>query len=224
MDREELSLNAEKIPFWKDLTSEEKQYALKNSFVQKYGRGGVLYASDGMCLGLIHVLKGTVRAYIVSEDGREITLYRIGEGDTCVLSAWCVISQITFETEMAAETDSEILVIRAGAFKKLTETNIYVKAFTYELATERFSSVMWVMQQMIFQRFDRRLADFLVSRCEQTGSREIKMTQEEIARDVNSAREVVARMLKQFSSDGLIKVGRGKVTVLDPERLEKTYR
>ena len=137
-----------------------------------------------------------------------------------MLSASCVIDRLTFDTHMTAETDCELLVMNAEAFAELTEKNIYARCFLFEQASDNFSSVMHTMESILFERFDRRLAGFLLSECERTGESVVRLTQSEIAEKVNSAREVVARMLKEFSAQGLVKTGRGSVTVLDPKGLE----
>ena len=183
--------------------------------------GEILCGSAERCLGMIHLLKGRIRVYILSEDGREITLFRINPGDNCVISASCVISQLKFDTIMEVEKPSGLLIVNAGTFQSLADKNLHVNCFMYQLATERFSQVMWVMQEVLFLRFDQRLAKFLLSEYERTGNKEIKMTQEEIAKHVNSAREVVARMLSRFSSDHLVEIRRGKVVLRDVDGLQR---
>jgi CRP/FNR family transcriptional regulator len=149
------------------------------------------------------VKTGSIRIYMTSEDGREITLYRLYEGDTCLLSASCALSQITFDVSIDAVTDCEIMQIDAATFSRVFEENIYVENFAYKIITERFSDVMWAMQQILFMSFDKRLAIFLIDESSKTGSDEIKMTHEQISRLMGSAREVVSRMLKYFSSEGM---------------------
>ena len=122
---------------------------------------------------------------------------------------------------MVAENDTELLAISSGTFEELVETNIYVKSFAYELTAKRLSDVVWVLEQILFTHFDVRMAQFLISAYERKGSKIIKMTQETIAREVNSAREVVARMLKQFENDGIISIKRGTITIKDLNALEK---
>jgi len=201
------------LPYWDKLTETEKSFIEKNTTVRTYEKGTILHGCSEACLGMIQVMSGAVRVLMLSEEGREITLFRLEPGDSCILSASCVLSQITFETQMIASEKTEIAVVNAGAFLALMENNLNVKCFAYELATERFSTVVWVMQQIIFARFDQRLAGFLLKYYERTGQMELRMTQEAIAQEVNTAREVVARMLKQFSSDGLIEVDRGTITI-----------
>ncbi|MDD4689459.1 MAG: Crp/Fnr family transcriptional regulator [Eubacteriales bacterium] len=209
----------EKLPYYNHLTDEQKHTILNHWVKKSYKKGQIIHGLSEECLGQFCVISGEIRAYIVSEDGREITLYRMRDNETCVISASCVISQITFETQLVAETDCEMYVLGSGVFSKLTEDNIYVKCYMYELLTKRFSRVMFVMQQIIFLGFDRRLASFLISEYETTNSIEIRMTHEQIAMHTNSAREVVARMLKRFSNDGLVEYKRGVIVLKDLQAL-----
>ncbi len=210
-----------KLPFYKYLNSSEKELLLQHAVIRKYEKGSMLYGSGQACLGMVYIIDGQIRTYILSEEGREVTLFKMESGDVCVLSASCIISQIDFDTFMTAESDCRLLIINTEIFGKLAEQNIYVRCFQYETATDRFSSVMWSMQQILFSGFDRRLATFLLSEYERTGSREIKMTHEQIAQQVSSAREVVARMLKRFASDGLVKLKRGSVYLDDIKGLRR---
>lgn len=209
----------EALPFWDKLTDEEKLFAERNSALRRVNAASLLYSRGCACVGLVYVVSGSVRVFSLSSEGREITLFRLGPGDPCVLSAGCVIRQIGFDTHMTADADSVLMVMNAEAFAKLTDENIYARCFLFERAAENFSSVMQTMESILFSRFDSRLAEFLVSECVRTGGNELLLTQNEIAERVNSAREVVARMLKRFSEDGLVKVGRGRVTVLDIDGL-----
>lgn len=209
------------LPFWEHLEYAQKRYAEDHAVFRHYGKGSMIYSSGRLCLGMACVQKGSVRVYLLSEEGREITLFRLEKGDPCVLSAACVISQITFDTYMEAEQDCDLLVIPAAAFRQLTEENIHVKCFVYELMTERFSSVMWTMQQILFAGLDRRLAGFLVQEYDRTKDPGIRITQEQIARQINSAREAVARMLRRFMTEHLVEVSRGVITLLDIDGLRQ---
>ena len=210
-----------KLPYWNSLNQDEKDLVRRNSKIKYYDKDEIIHGGIETCLGMIYVLEGNIRVYILSGEGREITLFRFQKDSSCVLSSSCVISQITFETQMVAETNCGILIVNAGAFSKLAEHNIYVRCYMYEALANRFSSVMWTLQQILFARFDQRLASFLISEYERTGSKEINMTHEQIAQQVNSAREVVARMIKRFSSDGLVESKRGSVYLKNVNELEK---
>ncbi len=213
MLKDELAL----LPFWDNLTKDEKDLCEMSALIHHYDAGSYMSSDCGSrrCLGMLRVISGEIRVFILSEEGREITLFRLNAGDNCVLSAACVLSQITFEPQLYVTKDAELLVIPSGIYGKLMETNLNVRCFSYELATERFSTVMWVLQQILFFGFDKRLAEFLLSEYGRTKSTEIHMTQEEIAVATNSAREVVARMIKQFVSDGLIESRRGVIILKD---------
>lgn len=210
-----------RLPYWNDLEKDEKEAVTRVAVIREYKKGAYIYGMQDACLGMVYVQKGSIRVFLMSEEGREVTLFHIGEGDSCILSASCVMGEISLEVQLVAEMDTEILAVPAGTYKKLMESNLKLRCFTYELSTKRLSSVVWVMQQILFAHFDERMARFLLTEYEKTGSTKISMTQEEIAREVNSAREVVARMLRQFAEDGWIEVGRGTITLKDIQSLKQ---
>ncbi len=211
----------EKLPFWDKLSKEEREYINSVSFLRRFEKDGFIHGSGNDCLGMFLVISGEIRTYLLSEEGREITLFRLYPNDICVLSASCVISQITFDTFMTAKQETEVLIVPANAIALLKERNINVKCFLYELAVKRFSDVMWSMQQIMFKSLDKRLAEFLLAEAERTGSDTIRMTHEQIAQHISSAREAVARMLKSFSEDGLVELRRGAITLRDKNRLNR---
>lgn len=209
----------EKLPYYEHLTDGQKEKILKFWTKKSYKKGQLIHGHTEECLGQIFMIKGEARTFVLSEDGREITLFKLNPFDVCVLSASCVISQITFETAIVAETDCEMYVLNSGVFSEIANENIFVKCYMYELLTSRFSSVMFTMQEIIFKGVDKRLASFLISESEKISTHEIKMTHEQIAKNINSAREVVARMLKRFSNDGLVELKRGAITIKDKQKL-----
>lgn len=211
----------ERMPFFEHLNSDEIAALEHGLVVRNYSKGQLVSDSSGSCMGMVIVQKGDVRVSIISEDGRQITLFHVNEGEVCVTTASCVISQLTFDSVVSAENDTELVVIPAPLLKQLSENNIYVKAYMYELLTERFSTVVWVMEQILFKGIDHRVANYLVSVSEKIGSDVIPMTQEAIASEVNTAREVVARMLKQFASDGYVELKRGKIIIKDINALRE---
>lgn len=208
-----------KFPFWNKLNDFEKEYISNCCTVKEYPKGAYIYSGADECLGPSIIISGEVRVCLLSEEGREITLYRLHEEDCCILSASCIMEKITFESHMIAQTDCKLLTIFPSAFKKLNDENLHVRCFVYELATERFSSVVWTMQNIIFKGFDRRLAEFLVSEYERTGSNVIKLTHEAIAGYISSAREVVARMVKRFADEGWLEQSRGSIKLIDIDAL-----
>lgn len=210
-----------KLPFWASLTEQEKEILRKSAVIRHYEKGSFIHSSDRDCLGMLFILSGEIRTYILSDEGREITLFRLYPNDLCVLSASCVISQISFDTQMTARQDTEVLIIPPNITALLKEQNISVRCFLYEQATERFSEVMWAMQQILFKGLDQRLAAFLVEECGRTNSNTVRMTHEQIAWNISSAREAVARMLKQFTQDGLVELKRGEIIIKDTDGLKR---
>lgn len=210
-----------KLPFWASLTEQEKEILRKSAVIRRYEKGLFIHSSDRDCLGMLFILSGEIRTYILSDEGREITLFRLYPNDLCVLSASCVISQISFDTQMTARQNTEVLIIPSNITALLKEQNISVRCFLYEQATERFSEVMWAMQQILFKGLDQRLAAFLVEECGRTNSNAVRMTHEQIARNISSAREAVARMLKQFTQDGLVELKRGEIIIKDTDGLKR---
>lgn len=208
-----------KLPFWELLTKKEQEIVKHRAFTTHYEKGALVHSSGNECLGMIFVISGDIRTYMLSEEGREVTLFRIGANDICVLSASCVISQITFETHMTTGQDTDVLIIPSDVIATL-EDNVNVKCFLYELATERFSDVMWAMQQILFKRLDQRVSNFLIEEYKRSKSLEIRMTHEQIAQHISSAREAVARMLKQMSDDGLVELRRGIILIQDIDGLK----
>ena len=207
------------FPFWEHLTDSEKEQMCRFSTGAKFGKGENIHGASGECTGAIIVKSGCVRIYILSEEGREVTLYRLYPGDICMLSASCVLKTITFDVFADAEEESECYIINGKVFAEVSEQNIYVKNFALDTAVARFSDVMWVMQQILFMSFDRRLAIFLWDELSKTGGDTIKMTHEQIAKYTGSAREVVSRMLKYFASEGIVEALRAGVKILDKDKL-----
>ena len=210
-----------RLPFWGDLTEQERDIVEKSAFLRRYEKGAQVHSGGQECLGLLLVLSGEIRTYLLSDEGREITLFRLYPGDLCVLSASCVLSQISFDTQLTAQQDTQVLVIPANVVARIKDTNLAARCYLYELATQRFSDVMWAMQQLLFQQLDQRLAAFLLAEYRRTGSPTVAMTHEQLAQQISSAREAVARILKQFAEDGLVELKRGAITILNPAGLEK---
>ena len=208
----------EMFPFWEKIPDMEKDYICQNSSVFHFPKGKNIH--DGSeCSGVILVRSGCLRLYMMSDEGKDITLYRLYSGDMCMLSASCVLDAITFDVFVDVEEDSECYVIGGAAFAAAAKRNPDMKIFALETAVSRFSDVMWVMQQILFMSMDKRLAIFLSDELSRTGSDTVRMTHGQIARYMGSAREVVSRMLKYFANEKIVEVSRGGITILDKKRL-----
>jgi len=213
------NLFSEFFPFWNRLSNSERETLLSHTTVARFEKGQNIHGGDSDCVGVILVKSGTLRTYMLSDQGKEITLYRLFTGETCVLSASCVISSITFDVFIDAEDDCEILLISSAAFAEVAGKNIYVECFLYKMTSIRFSDVMWAMQQILFMSFDKRLAVFLTDELSKTDGDTVKMTHEQVAKYMGSAREVVTRMLKYFASEGIVELSRGGITVKNRKKL-----
>lgn len=208
------------FPFWSDLNKQDKQLLCQNTSLKTYPQGNLIH-NGNHCTGAIVVISGCLRVYLQPEQGREITLYRLFPGDICMLSASCVLEAITFDVTIDAEEESTCYLIAGGTFADLAERNLTMKNFALEKAVSRFSDVMWVMQQILFMSFDKRLAIFLWDEITKTGQDSIKMTHEQIARYMGSAREVVSRMVKYFVAEGIVETSRGGLKIIDRDKLKK---
>lgn len=221
LNENDLKFMTKHLSFWNKLNAEEKNLVNNNITKVIYNKGEMLHSAESECLGLVLIQKGGLRVYILSEDGREVTLYRLSEGDSCVLSASCILNNITFDVVIDAETETEVLLLNIGAFSKLNNENIYVENFSYKNTVDRFSDVMWAIEQILFMSFDKRLATFLIDEMAKTKSNEINLTHEQIAKYLGSAREVVSRMLKSFESKGILKLSRGLIQITNKEKLKE---
>ncbi|MBE6927297.1 MAG: Crp/Fnr family transcriptional regulator [Ruminococcaceae bacterium] len=206
------------FPFWEEISQEDRDYICQNSVALTYKKGTMIHDGNE-CVGVIFVRSGCLRVYIMSSEGKDITLYRLHAGDLCMLSASCVLQPITFDVMVDAEEDSECYVLSGGAFSTVARHNTNIRIFSLETALSRFSDVMWVMQQILFMSLDKRLAIFLIDESARIGSDTISLTHEQIAKYMGSAREVVSRMLKYFSNEGIVESSRKGVHILDKARL-----
>lgn len=223
MNHDDLTFISSNLSFWEHLSAAQKEYLNANIKSVHFAKGQTLHYGEQECIGVLLVKHGMIRTYMTSEEGREVTLYRLDSHDICILSASCILDTIDFDVTMDAETDCEVLQINSAAFSRLSSENVYVELFSYKLATERFSDVMWAMQQILFTSFDKRLAAFLLEESAKTKTDQLHMTHEQIARYLGSAREVVSRMLKYFSNEGYVSLSRGDITLLDKTGLRNIY-
>lgn len=207
------------VPFWHDLTHTQQAFLANHSRSMSCRAGDHVQGAGYGCAGVVFVKSGRLRAFMVSEQGREVTLFHVGAGECCVLAASCILPMITFDIALDAAEASELLIVDSQAFGRLAQENIHAEAFTYRQATERFSDCMWVMQQVLFMGLDARLAIWLLDEVARGGSTHIEATHDEIARHLGSAREAISRMLKYFAREGYVELSRGCVDVVDARRM-----
>lgn len=210
---------AENFSFYKDLKEEDRHLVRENLREYTFHRGAQVYNGD--CTGLLYVESGRLRVYTLSETGREITLYRIAESGVCLFSASCALRGIDFHVFAVAETDVRLILIPAEIYKKLSEKSVAVNGFTNALMAQRFSEVMWVLDEVLNKKFDARLAALLLEEEAYAGTADLKITHEQLAAHLGTVREAVSRMLKYFESEGLVELSRGTIRIANAEELRK---
>ena len=209
------------LPIWSKLTAEQQQRIAGVVEHRKVKKGTRIHDSSADCLGLVMVHSGQLRAYILSEDGREITIGRLFEYDVSLLSASCVMPDMQLNVMIEAEKDTEFWSIPACLFKNLSDESLVVSNYARNLLSSNFSELMWLMEQIMWKSFDKRLAAFLLEETAIEGSAELKITHEKIAGHMGTAREVVTRMLRYFQSEGMVHLTRGTIEIADRKKLEK---
>ena len=209
------------FPVWDKLTQEQKQHIAGVIEQRSVKKGTHIHDSSSECLGLVMVKSGQLRAYILSEDGREITFGRLFDYDVSLLSASCALPDLQLNVMIEAEKDTEFWSIPACLFKNLMEESLPVANYARNLLSSNFTELMWLMEQIMWKSFDKRLAAFLLEEANIERSDVLKITHEKIAAHLGSAREVVTRMLRYFQTEGMVKLTRGAIEITDRDKLEE---
>ena len=211
---------AQYFPIWDKLTKDQQERILSVAEFQKVKSGTVLHDGSPDCLGMLLVRSGQLRAYMLSEEGREVTISRFFEMDICLFSASCVMPNMMFDIFIEAEKDCELWIIPACLYQNLMDESIAISNYSHNLITNHFSELMWLMEQIMWKSFDKRLAAFLLEESAVEDTTSLKITHEKIANHMGTAREVVTRMLRYFQSEGMVKLTRGTVELTDVKRLK----
>lgn len=208
------------IPFYAHLNMDEQKQLTQAAHCLMVEKGNYISEQTDDCRGLIVVKDGRLRAFILSDDGREITLFRMPKKDACILSASCLFKNLHFTIYLEAEKDSTIYVVPSTIVEELGQYNMRVKEYLLEHISSRFSHAMQVMEQVVFDTLHKRVASFLLEQIQLEDSLTLFITHEVIAKNIGSAREVVSRMLKDFEKDQIIVTSRGKISIYDLEKLQ----
>lgn len=209
------------FPVWDQLTQAQQGLITGRLTERRAERGAVIHRGGLECTGVLVIRSGQIRAYSLSADGREITLYRLFEGDLCLFSAPCMMRSIQFDVTFQAEKDTVYWDIPAEVYRQIMEQSAPVANFTNEIMATRFSEVMWLMEQILWKRFDQRLAGFLLEEAGIESTNVLRITQEAIGRHMGNPREVVTRMLKYFSGEGYVRLSRGTVELCNIKKLRE---
>ena len=208
------------FPIWDKLTTEQQDWIAQMIEFRSVKKGTQIHDSSAECLGLVLVKSGQLRSYILSDDGREITIGRLFEYDVSLLSASCVMPDLQLNVMIDAEKDTEFWSIPAYVFKKLMEESLAVSNYSRNLLSSNFSELMWLMEQIMWKSFDKRLAAFLLEEMQLEEASVLKITHEKIAAHMGTAREVVTRMLRYFQNEGMVRLTRGTIEIIEREQLE----
>ena len=208
------------FPIWNKLDAGQQDRLFHALNLRTVKKGTILHNGSLDCTGLLLIKAGQLRAYILSDEGREITIYRLFDRDMCLFSASCILRSIQFEITIQAEKDTQLWVIPAEVYQSIMTESVSVANFTNELMASRFSEVMWLMEQIMWKSLDKRVAAFLLEESSIERSDTLRITHEAIANHLGSHREVITRTLRDFQSAGMVKLSRGRVIILDKERLE----
>ena len=190
----------------------------QQAFFAKIPAGRDVFIEGDRVDAIALLISGVVRVYKIGETGREITLYRFGLGQSCILTANAILSQQTFPAIATVEQDAEAVMIPSAAFRDWVRRYDLWREFVFDLLSQRLSTVMAIVDEVAFQRMDRRVASLLLTRCRVQNP--MRITHQEIAAELGSSREVISRLLEDFAERGFIRVSRGQVEVLDVEELE----
>ena len=207
------------FPIWNKLTDDQRQRISQRVMRREVKKGTLLHDGSNECTGLLLVRSGQLRAYILSDEGREITIYRLFDRDMCLFSASCIMRSIQFDITVEAEKDTELWLIPPDVYQSVMNESAAVANYTNEVMASRFSEVMWLMEQIMWKSFDKRLAAFLLEECNLEGSNTLAITHEKIANHMGTAREVVTRMLRYFQSEGMVRLNRGTIEITNEKKL-----
>ncbi len=211
---------SEYLPVWSRLTPAQQTALSANTRVRTAKKGTVIHSGELECTGLLLVQTGQLRAYILSDEGREITIYRLFPLDLCLFSASCIMRSIQFDITIAAEKDTDFLLIPPEIYKNIMTESAPLANFTNEVMAARFSDVMWLMEQIMWKSVDKRLAGFLLEEAAIEETDSLKITHETIGNHLGNPREVITRMLKYFQSEGIVRLSRGTIEITDKNKLK----
>ena len=209
------------FPVWDRLTAAQRELITSSAVRRNIKKGIVIQNGSTDYAGLLLIRHGQMRAHILSEKGREITLYRLFDRDICLFSVSCIIPSIQFEVSIEAEKDTELWVIPAGVYKGIMEQSAPVANFTNEIMCARLSRIVSLIEQIMWKSVDKRLAAFLLEESALEATNVLKLTHETIANHLGTAREVVTRTLRSFQREGMVKLSRGTVEITDKHKLEQ---
>ncbi|MGI6095434.1 MAG: Crp/Fnr family transcriptional regulator [Lachnospiraceae bacterium] len=207
------------FPIFHKLEKEDQELLIRTAGRRTLKKGTLVNNGTASCFGVLILCSGQLRAFLTSPEGREVTLYRLFERDICLFSAPCIINSIQFDIIISADKDTDVWVIPPETYRQLMNRSAVLANYTNELMATRFTDVMWLVEQIMWKSFDKRLADFLLEESAIENTDTLKITHEQIAGHLGTAREVVTRMLRYFQSEEMVKLTRGTIEITDSQKL-----
>lgn len=208
------------LPIWDKLTHAQQEMILGSVICRTVKKGALLHNGRTDCTGLLLVRSGQLRAFILSSEGREVTIYRLFDRDICLFSASCILHSIQFDVTITAEKDTDLWIIPADVYKQIMEQSAPLANHTNEIMASRFSEVMWLMEQVMWNSMDKRVAAFLLEEASIQAADRLPITHESIANHLGTHREVVTRVLRYLQNEGMVRLARGTVELTDRAKLE----
>lgn len=209
------------FPIWSKLTSSERAIFKHSAIHHKLSSGTLTFSASSDCLGLILVGSGRLRIFISSEEGKELTLFRLFPQDICLLSAACIIKDMELNISIEAEKPSEIWIMPSNICKKIMSESIVFSSYLNQLMFSQIAKILQLFQTVMWESLDKRLAVFLLEERQIEKNDTLKITHEKIANHMGTAREVVTRTLKAFQSEKIVQLSRGYITLTDIDRLSE---
>ena len=212
-----------RVPFFSDLSENGKELLARALKVARYSHGTFVKSEDEKLTHLPIILSGTVRVFKASPSGKTLTLYRLKESDTCLLAAYCILSNTQYPAEAVVDQDSEMLLISSELFQILYSFEKSVQEFVVNLGLHRILQLIMVIEEIAFKKLDRRLAHFLIEKLMEKGAKTtyMQMTHQQIADELGTAREVISRLLSEFESNEYVSLARKQIEILNHSALEK---
>lgn len=211
-----------KFPFLVKLKMDMLQKFMKTIRIGKHPIGTIILEEGASCTNMVFVLDGIIRVYKLSEEGKEITLYRIGKGETCVLNVACIMGNTHYPAIAEVEEEATLGIIPAEFYNELFLSEAACQEFIFNSIATRLQEVMLLIDEVVFKSMDKRLADFILRKLDKNDIEgKLDITHEKIAIELGTAREVISRLLKDFERKDILALSRGKIIVKDKKFLKK---
>ena len=208
------------LPFWSALTNSQRENIIAGSRSERFKKDSLIYGGIGD-LGVVIVRHGRLCVYTVSQEGREFVIMRLFGGSICMLGSETVMGRSAHITNISAESEVDLIIINSAVYDEICMMNRRAEFFTRTVINDHMAAIVANVQNMLLVSVERRVANFILEEHERSGSSRIKVTHEQLAKYIGTAREVVSRTLKKLTADGVISAERGFVVIKDPTALIK---